>query len=178
MLQALEPAASPGRIEPQGLNDALARLACGVALIACWDGGSPSGLIATSLSGLSVDPPRVMFSVRHEASAHDALLREGRYTATILSEAEVAEAHAFAANGSIERFAPAKWRLDDAFAPRLRGGLSSFDLRTDRWIRASAATIFIAEVLAVDSAPGSPLLYFERGFAAIGLAPTRAPRST
>lgn len=171
MLHALEPAAPPPArptVEPQGLKDALARLASGVALIACWDDGAPKGLIATSLSGLSVDPPLVLFSVRHEASAHDALLREGRYTATILSEADAAEAQAFASStGAISRFTSAKWRLDDPFAPRFQGGLSTFDLKTDRWIRTHATTLFIAEALAVNSAAGPPLLYFERNFAAL-----------
>lgn len=172
MLQSVEtaPVAPGAQVEPQALKDALARLAGGVVLIACWDDGEPRGLAATSFSGLSIAPPLLMFSVRHEASAHDALLREGRYTATILSEADASEAEVFAAPGGVGRFASAKWKLDDAFAPRFLGGLASFDLRTDRWIRASAATIFIAEAVGLRSNSGPPLLYFERAFGVLSAA--------
>jgi flavin reductase len=153
---------------PERLKDALARLASGVALIACWDNGTPRGLVATSLIGLSVDPARLLFSVRHEASAHDALLAQAQYTATILAEADRAEAELFASPaGAAERFNSARWRLDDAFAPRFRGGLVNFDLRTERWIRGPSNTIFIAEALAVEGGGGTPLLYFERSFASL-----------
>lgn len=170
MLHTSDDTAAPCRTAPpaESLKDALARLASGVALIACWDKGAPRGLVATSLIGLSVDPARLLFSVRHEASCHDALLTQAQYTATILAEDDRAEAELFASSaGAAERFSSPKWRLDDPFAPRFRGGLVSFDLRTERWIRGAANTIFIAEALAVEGAGGAPLLYFERGFAGL-----------
>lgn len=150
------------------LKDAFARLASGLALIACWDGSAPKGLVATSLIGLSVSPARVLFSVRHEASAHDALLRSERYSATILSaeDQEVAEAFATSA-GSARRFASNAWRLDDPVAPRYAGGLARFDLRTERRIGADSHTIFIAEILDASSDAGAPLVFFNRAFAGL-----------
>ena len=150
------------------LKDALSRLASGLTLITCWDNGAPRGLIATSLIGLSVEPPRLLFSVRHQASAHDALLRDGRYAATILSTNDLAEAERFAnAASAAERFCSSDWRLDDPFAPRFAGGLASFDLRTEHRIGADTHTIFIAEVLEVSTRRGPPLVYFERTFATL-----------
>jgi flavin reductase len=35
---------------------------------------TPRGLLVSSITGLSVDPPRFLFCVRKEASSHDALL--------------------------------------------------------------------------------------------------------
>ncbi len=153
------------------LKDAMARLASGLTLISCWDGASPKGLVATSLVGLSVDPPRLLFSVRHEASAHDALLLADRYSATVLSEADLAEAETFATSaGAGGRFKSGAWRLDDAFAPRFSGGLVSFDLRTEHRIGADSHTIFIAEILDVTTQAGAPLVYFERTFSRLSQA--------
>src|SRR4051794_6210300 len=56
-------------IDPGAFKDALARLASGVAIISCWDDGAPRGLLVSSITGLSVDPPRFLFCVRKEASS-------------------------------------------------------------------------------------------------------------
>lgn len=156
----------PRRPDGEALKDALARLASGLTLITCWDGSTPKGLAATSLIGLSVAPPRLLFSVRHEASAHDALLRAEHFSATVLASEDMAEAERFGRSGA-ERFNSPDWRLDDPFAPRFSGGLAQFDLRGEHRIGADSHTIFIAEVLNVFTRPGAPLVYFERSFASL-----------
>lgn len=160
----------PNPLDQGALKDALARLASGLTLIACWDGDTPKGLVATSFIGLSVSPPRVLFSVRHEASAHEALLRATHYSAAILSEADREVADAFSSSTrSEQRFAGAGWRLDDLAAPRYLGGLARFELRTERRIGADSHTIFIAEVVNVVSDTGAPLVFFERGLSSLAL---------
>lgn len=160
---------APAVADVAAMKDALARLASGVTLVTCWDNGEPKGLAATSLIGLSVDPPRLLFSVRREASAHDALLRGGHCAATILAAEDQGEAEHFAASSSAaSRFASDRWRLNDPFAPRFDGGLAQFDLRIEHRIGADSHTIFIAEVLEVATRPGAPLVYFERSFAGLG----------
>jgi flavin reductase (DIM6/NTAB) family NADH-FMN oxidoreductase RutF len=153
------------------VRDAMARLASGLTLITCWADGVPKGLIATSLVGLSVAPARLLFSVRHEASAHDALIEGGRCAAVVLSEDDLPVARRFSApDVHGERFASPDWRLDDDFAPRFEGGLARFDLRIEHKIGAETHTIFIAEALEVSSRPGAPLLYYERAFAGLAQA--------
>jgi len=156
------------KFEQAGLRDGMARLASGVTLVTCWADGAPVGLAATSLIGLSVEPPRLLFSVRRDASAHDALLAAGRCAAVVLAQEDLDEARLFAISATRDaRFKSAAWRLDDPFAPRFDGGLARFDLVIEHRIRAEGHTILIAEVLDVDSRPGSPLLYFERSFGAL-----------
>lgn len=159
------------KFEDAGLRDGMARLASGVTLVTCWADGVPVGLAATSLIGLSVDPPRLLFSVRRDASAHDALLTAGRCAAVVLAQEDLDEARLFAVSENREaRFTSAAWRLDDPFAPRFDGGLARFDLLIEHRIRAEGHTILIAEVLDVASQPGSPLLYFERSFGSMSPA--------
>jgi len=147
-----------------GFKDALARLASGVAIIACWDGETPKGALVSSLIGLSVSPRRMLFSIRHDASAYRGLIGGGRCTATLLGQADRQDAELFSSSAAAAaRFASRKWRLDDAFAPRFSGGVSAFDLTVEKRIGAESHTIIIATVGAFDIRGGAPLVYFNRG---------------
>lgn len=149
---------------PSSLADALAQLASGVSLIALWEGDQPRGLLVTSLIGLSVAPPRLLFTARREASAHAALMAQDRCAATILAAEDRADALLFAASRpSEERFGRGGWDLAEPHAPRFLGGVAQFVLTIDQRIAAESHTIFIAAVESVTVRPGaSPLVYHDR----------------
>ncbi len=172
----MQPLAPPAALlDKARLRDGMARLASGVTLITCWADGTPVGLAATSLVSLSVDPPRLLFSVRRAASAHDALLTAGQCAAVALAEDDLEEAQFFAVSDAHgRRFKSAAWDMSDPFAPRYAGGLARFDLAVEHRIRAADHTILIAQVLEVTSRPGAPLLYFERNFTGLAQAPQPA----
>ena len=68
-------AASPSRSAAPiqaDFKEVLAHLAGGVAIISCWDGDTARGLLVSSITGLSVEPPRFLFCVRKEAACHEA----------------------------------------------------------------------------------------------------------
>lgn len=157
----------------QSLTEALAQLASGVSLVSLWDGDQPRGLLVTSLIGLSVAPPRLLFTARLEASAYPALMREDRCAATILAAEDRAEALLFATSRlSAERFTGARWDLAAGHAPRYAGGVAQFQLQIEQRIAADSHTIFIARVDQVSLRPGAdPLVYQDR--AMFGLADHR-----
>ena len=107
LMQPLAPPASP--LDKARLRDGMARLASGVTLITCWADGAPVGLAATSLVGLSVEPPRLLFSVRRAASAHDGLLKAGRCAAVALAEDDLDEARLFAVTDVEGQDPPPVW---------------------------------------------------------------------
>ncbi len=120
-------------IDPEAFKDALARLASGVAIISCWDDGAPRGLLVSSITGLSVDPPRFLFCVRKEASSHDALVRAGHCSVAVLAEGCETEALRFSSSSlSHERFHPSSWRLTDDAPPTYQAGLSVATCRSTR----------------------------------------------
>ncbi len=99
-------------------KDVLAHLASGVAIVSCWDGETPRGLLVSSITGLSVEPPRFLFCVRKEAGCHDVLLKRPALSVALLGAADRDEAVRF--GGPVqahERFAPERWRLEPD-APR------------------------------------------------------------
>jgi flavin reductase (DIM6/NTAB) family NADH-FMN oxidoreductase RutF len=155
------------------VTEAFAQLASGVAIISLYREGAPHGLLVSSLIGLSVTPPRVLFTVRKDASAHAALAVEDRCAAAILAEADRADAALFASSRpAAERFASPAWDLSAADLPRFRGGLARFDLAIEQRIDAGTHTIVIAAVKAISGAAAAPPLVYH-GRALTGLAPAR-----
>jgi flavin reductase len=157
-------------IDPEAFKDALARLASGVAIISCWDDGAPRGLLVSSITGLSVDPPRFLFCVRKEASSHDALVRAGHCSVAVLAEGCEAEALRFSSSSlSHERFHPSSWRLAEDAPPTYQAGLSVATCRIDQATDAGSHTVFIVTAHAVRTAPGQPLVAYARAFQRLAL---------
>lgn len=156
-------------VDPGAFKDALARLASGVAIISCWDGApdgqrAPRGLLVSSITGLSVDPPRFLFCVRKEASSHDALLAAGTCAVAILSADDEAEALRFASPAQAhERFTDPRWDLSARDAPRLRAGLTSATCVVDQVIDAGGHSIVLVTVRQAQIQPGAPLVAYDRG---------------
>jgi flavin reductase (DIM6/NTAB) family NADH-FMN oxidoreductase RutF len=150
-------------VDPAAFKEALARLASGVAIVSCWDEGAPRGLLVSSITGLSVEPPRFLFCVRKEASSHDALLAGGTCGLAILSADDEAEALRFASPASAhERFTDPRWDLAQPDAPRLQAGLTSAACVIDQTIDAGGHTIVLVTAIRVAINPGAPLVAYDR----------------
>lgn len=170
---------SPARAfaDRERFRGAMARLASGVAVVACLDRGRPRGLLVSSMTSLSVDPPRVLFCVSKTAGSHDALVRADRCALSVLSDRDASEAERFATPGLGEaRFGSGAWRLEPGDPPVhanamivLTGAIST---RTD----AGTHSVFFLDVETVDSTDAAPLIYFDRAFRALDLT-TRIPKA-
>ena len=150
-------------VDPGAFKEALARLASGVAIVSCWDGPTPRGLLVSSITGLSVEPPRFLFCVRKEASSHDALLAAGACGIAILADEDEAEALRFASPAQAhERFTDPRWDLGRPSAPRLHAGLTSASCVIDQAIDAGGHTIVLVTATHVAIQPGAPLVAYDR----------------
>lgn len=153
---------------PVDFKEVLAHLASGVAIVSCWDGATPRGLLVSSITGLSVGPPRFLFCVRKAAGCHDALLSRPLVAVALLGSADQDEALRFASNGrAAERFAPDLWRRHAA-APVYRGGLASTVCQVDQVVDAETHSIFIVTATEVAFAPGPALVAWNRALSAVG----------
>lgn len=149
-------------------KEVLAHLASGVAIVACWDGAAPRGLLVSSITGLSVEPPRFLFCVRKEAGCHDALLDAATLSVALLSQDDHDEALRFASRAkAAERFDPARWSLPAA-APLYRGGLARAVCRVEMAIDAGAHTIFTVSADDVAFTPGPALVAWNRALHVVG----------
>ena len=146
-------------------RDAMAHLASGVAVAACWDGEEPRGLLVSSLTALSTEPPRVLFCVAKTASAHNALLKAQECSLALLAEADRDEAERFSQRDRAgDRFDPRQWELTPEAPPRRLDALVAIQGFIDQKINAGSHSIFIVRVTAADVLDHAPLVYFDRAF--------------
>jgi flavin reductase len=154
----------PSLADPDTFKNALARLAGGLAIVSGWAESEPHGLLVSSITGLSVDPPRYLFCVRKEASSHGAFLRGDICGVTILSAEDEPEARTFIdPHRKAQRFRSARWSLDASKPPLLDGALSSAACLIEARIDAGSHTILVVTAQSVSVGDGEPLLSFNRG---------------
>lgn len=145
-------------------QDSLSRLASGVALAVCTTPDGPVGVLVNSLTSLSAQPPRILFCVRKIEPAHPALLEAEAIGLSVLADDQRAEADRFASpEGSDERFTH-RWTLSPSAPPRLADALASVEGRVRSRIDAGSHTVFVLDVTAAETRPGTPLIYFARSY--------------
>jgi len=158
-------AASPSRSARADFKEVLAHLAGGVAIISCWDGETPRGLLVSSITGLSVEPPRFLFCVRKEAGCHDALVRTAECGVTLLSVDDQEEAWRYASSArAAERFSPERWSLSPATPPAYQGGLARARCVIDSVTDAGTHSILIVTATESALSPARPLVAWNRTF--------------
>jgi flavin reductase len=144
------------------------RLASGVSLITTEDlEGTWHGMIATSVTSVSAEPPTLLVCVNRSASCHDPLLNSGAFCVNFLGEDNDAIAGVFSSSKlKDQRFQEGDWRKMMTGAPALAGSLASFDCRVKQQLASDSHTIFIGSVEAIElwNAPLSPLVYMNGGY--------------
>jgi len=163
------PAAASIASETPGLQvsefkTALARLAGGLAIVSCWFENAPHGLLVSSITGLSLDPPRYLFCIRREASAHKALVGASVCGVSILSSEDEGEATTFTDVGlRALRFSGPWWRRADPHPPLLDSALTTATCLIDRIIDAGTHSIVLVTAQSWSVRQGEPLLSYNRG---------------
>lgn len=156
---------------------AMSRLTGAIAIVACQQDQQdqqPHGLVVSSMTTLSVEPPRILFCVRKEAACHDQLLAAQAVSLTVLSTQDHAEAEIFTRRGrAAERFASSRWRHEPGSPPRFLGGLISLTGQIYQRICAGTHTLFILNVESSATGAGEPLLYYDRDFRELAPATLR-----
>ena len=153
---------------PADFKDVLAHLASGVAIVSCWHDGAPRGLLVSSITGLSAEPPRFLFCVRKEALCHDVLLEQSAVSIALLGAADKEEALRFG-NGARahERFRPESWRLEPGAPPAYRHGVARALCGIDSIVEAQTHSVFIVTATRYELAPAAPLIAWNRALIAV-----------
>lgn len=153
---------------PQQFKLGMRRLAAGVSLITTRDpAGGRHGLIATSVTSVSMAPPTLLVCINKSASSHDALREAGVFCVNLLADRADEVARRFSSSELRElRFAEGNWSTLQTGAPALDGALASFDCEISKVVDASTHTIFIGGVVDVRLSDQqiSPLLYLDGAF--------------
>jgi flavin reductase (DIM6/NTAB) family NADH-FMN oxidoreductase RutF len=142
-------------------RDAMAALCSGVAVVTTRrDDGSPCGLVATSVSSFSADPPSVLVSVGHTSRCHQALTEHEHFGVHLLSAEQTEVAEEFAGLGD-DKFADFDWAWDGD-VPILGGVLAYLRCRRSALFELYDHSIFIGDVVGGSRSDGKPLVYMDR----------------
>jgi 3-hydroxy-9,10-secoandrosta-1,3,5(10)-triene-9,17-dione monooxygenase reductase component len=146
-------------IDTKALRSALGRFTTGVTIVTCLDGqGAPVGLTANSFASLSLDPPLVLWSLRHASAQLAAFSQARHFAVNVLAEAQVDLSRRFASS-TADRFAEGAWTTGQGGAPVLSGCAAVFECEMVSQQPAGDHQLFIGRVLALMEAPVPPLLF-------------------
>jgi flavin reductase (DIM6/NTAB) family NADH-FMN oxidoreductase RutF len=148
---------------PELFREAMAGLCSGVAVItARRDDGAPCGLVATSVSSFSAQPPSVLVSVDHSSRCHRALVDGETFGVHVLNNRQETLAHVFAGRGD-DKFAGVEWSWDDGVA-RIDNTLSYLRCRRSALFELYDHSLLVGDVTGGRLKAGEPLVYMGRSF--------------
>jgi len=146
---------------------AMRRLAATVTLVTTSDAqGQRYGMLATSVTSVTMDPPMLLVCVSRSAHLHPALMARKRMCINVLLDAQADLVRAFSsALPYEERFAVAEWDHHPAFAlPYLAHAQALFFCDIDQVIEAGTHSVVIARVLESRSVDAvRPMVYVDGG---------------
>jgi flavin reductase (DIM6/NTAB) family NADH-FMN oxidoreductase RutF len=148
----------------QTFREAMAGLASGVAVVtARRDDGHPCGLVATSVSSFSAQPPSVLASISHTSRCHAALITSASFGVHVLAADQEPVARVFADRGD-DKFAGVDWDWD-ADVPRIGGVLSYLRCARSALFELYDHSLLVGDVADGGVRDGRPLVYMGRSMA-------------
>jgi flavin reductase (DIM6/NTAB) family NADH-FMN oxidoreductase RutF len=142
-------------------REAMAGLCSGVAVVTgMHPNGRPCGLLATSVSSFSANPPSVMASIAHTSGSHDSLTTGPGFAVNILSAEQERLGRIFSTVGR-DKFAEVDWEFDHGL-PKLAGALSFLSCELSTTFKHHDHTVIVGDVVAGSLGSGAPLVYMAR----------------
>lgn len=163
---------APTKPSESAFREAMRHLPAGVCVISVGEGAERTGLTATSVSSLSVDPPTMLVSVNRASSSYEALTRHRAFGVNVLAAGHHAVANAFAGHAGArgaERYAAGRWLTLTSGVCVLSDAVAAFDCEVEERIERHSHAIVIGRVRGL-LIPGGPsaLVYWRGEFDQLG----------
>ncbi|MCF7550835.1 flavin reductase family protein [Pseudonocardia sp. WMMC193] len=148
-------------IDPDRFRQALGHFASGVTVLTTTTADGPVGATVSAFCSLSLDPPLVLACVGRGRSMHRALRAARGFTVSILAADQGPLARAFARPG--DRFAGVA-HSPGRHGPVLDGAIAHLECARPEIRRGGDHVVVVAEVEALATGGGEPLLYAHGAF--------------
>lgn len=152
---------------PEALREVMRGWPTGVAVVTSAIDGMRHGLTVNSLASVSLDPPRVVFSVGNNSRTLDLIRKSGVFAVTMLdiSQQSVAELFAGKTGQDGDRFLGLETFSLVTGSPLLKVGRAFLDCRVAHEYAMLNSTLFVGEVVAAQNQSDvPPLVYLNRGY--------------
>lgn len=150
-------------VGPEEYREALKRFAAGVTIVTVAHGGLVHGLTVTALAAVSLQPPLVLVCLEKGSRTRELILQSGRFVVNILNESQDELARRFATKGE-KTLEDIPHRLVEGGIPALEGAISTIVCSTVNVTDGGDHEVFLASVLETWTAPGQPLVYYNRDY--------------
>jgi flavin reductase (DIM6/NTAB) family NADH-FMN oxidoreductase RutF len=166
-------------IQADDFREAMRQLSGGVAIITAGIGAERTGMTATSVSSLAIEPPSLVVCVKRQSSTWLALLRFQTFGVSILRAGQESIADRFAGRGGLKgaaRFGNEPWLTLATGVPLLAGALAAIDCSVEETIDRHSHSIVIGRVQAVRiGSRGDALVYWRGQYSGLSPRLQRSP---
>ena len=167
-----QPAPAP---DARWFRDALGRFATGVAFVTAAPDDKPAGLIVSSLTSVSLEPPLISFCPSRSSLTWSRMRRTGRFGVNVLGRQHEQFAVRATPAGA-DRFADLDWEPGPGGAPLLTDALATLECEIVAEHPAGDHWIVVARVDEVRTSPiKNPLVFFAGAFRRPATAKARPP---
>ena len=158
-LALLEHAAEDAAMDERHLRDALSRFATGVTVVTTrTEDGKLAGLTANSFSGVSLDPPLVLWSLRASAPSLPSFKAAGHFAVNVLAASQHALCRRFATRAH-DKFEGVEHAPGLGGCPLLAGALATFECSTETQVAGGDHVIFFGRIRRAAFRHGAPLIF-------------------
>jgi flavin reductase (DIM6/NTAB) family NADH-FMN oxidoreductase RutF len=156
-------------VTSESFRDVLRHFPSGVTVVTIKSPASEvvHGLTVSSFASVSPEPPLILVSIDHRATAYQMLETAGAvFAVNILAHDQMEMSNRFAWLKDEDRFGQGEWTTAATGAPILGDALAWLDCTVYSRFSAGSHTIYIGEVQAssVPRPDVRPLLYWNRGY--------------
>ncbi|NBE06388.1 flavin reductase family protein [Paragemmobacter ruber] len=154
--------------EPDGkvFRDAMRGFVGHCSLITVGEGDEATGLVVTSATSLSAEPPLLLACVNRSASSHPLFARYGHFGWSALGAVHQPVAERFSGFGGVRgpaRYEGAEWETAVTGARLLKGAPAAFDCTLEEMIDRATHSILIGRVRAIRTTAGAGALLYWNG---------------
>ena len=148
-------------VSAEDFKAAMRALPAGIAAITTAFNSDVAGMIVSSLTSVSADPPMIGFFAHQNSSIHTPLLKSGRFVANILGEdhRDLMSDFLQQAQGSA-RFNTDQWQLNEHEVPVLQNALASLDCEIVLTQELGTHLLIVGKVQKSLHAYGNPMVHF------------------
>lgn len=146
-------------------KEVFSQLASGVCVVTFWRGGRLHGFTATSVTSVSLHPPRVLFCVSQASDSHSCLTSGSAIGISILTAEQRALSDRFARKAGFGAYDDVRIAGPERQAPLLEGALGHITAAVVEMIPSGDHTIVLCDVTSAHAeSDGVPLLYCRRSY--------------
>ena len=142
---------------------AMSHFASGVTVVTTEQEGTPYGMTVAAFSSLSLHPPLVLICIEKSVRTHDAIVAAGKFGVSILSGTQADVSNRFASR-SEDKFGGTATHPGTTGVPLIDGAITTLECTLRDQLPGGDHSVFIGEVVAIETAEGVPLVYYRSGY--------------